>query len=56
MASFAIHLAVGKVYSTYHTIYDEKDFVREILASYLVDNKNQFHYTLKNRGNLWIVI
>ena len=51
MASFAIHLAVGKVYSTYHTIYDEKEFVRGILAPDLVDNKAQSHYTLKNRGN-----
>ncbi len=51
MASFAIHLAVGKVYSKYHTILDEREFVRGIIVPDLVDNKDQSHYTLKNRGN-----
>ena len=51
MVSFAIHLAVGKVYSKYHTILDERGFVRGIIAPDLVDNKDQSHYTLKSRGN-----
>ena len=51
MASFAIHLAVGKVYVKYHPIYDEKAFVRGIIAPDLVQNKDESHYTLKNRGN-----
>ena len=51
MFSFSIHLAVGKVYFKYHTILDERGFVRGIIAPDLVDNKDQSHYTLKSRGN-----
>lgn len=51
MASFNIHLAVGKRYLDKHKINNVNEFMRGIIEPDLTPNKNQSHYTKERYDN-----
>ncbi len=55
MASFSIHLAIGKRYlEKNHNVLNEKKFYCGIIEPDLVDNKNVSHYTdFQNKNDLF---
>lgn len=45
MASFAIHLAVAKVYLNHYPIHNEEEFMKGVVAPDLVKDKSKSHYS-----------